>query len=297
MAQYEATPSGPDVSADLDRAGRRPTVAAGSARSLLLTVLGELVYPNGKPVWTASLLYVLTGIGVEEQTARQAIARCAAAGWLVGEKQGREVRWQLSPSVKRLIEDGMRRVYSLHTGDEPWDGTWLILLVTVPQTHRAVRKKLYSALSWAGFGNPTPGVWLSPHPEREAEAERVVKDLDLADSTLSFTGSASRIGLSEEQVVRRAWALDDVAAVYEALLGQFSDARPDPGDATLLTHIELVSHWQRLPFMDPQLPEELLPDWIGRRAAALIRQRRAEWYEDAQTRWLEVVRTTSPAVG
>jgi phenylacetic acid degradation operon negative regulatory protein len=297
MAQHEATPSGPDVSTGLDRAGRRPTVAAGSARSLLLTVLGELVYPNGKPVWTASLLHVLTGIGVEEQTARQAIARCAAAGWLIGEKQGREVRWQLSPSVKRLIEDGMRRVYSLHTRDEPWDGTWLILLVTVPQTHRAVRKKLYGALSWAGFGNPTPGVWLSPHPERETEAERVIKDLDLADSTLSFTGSASRIGLSEEQVVRQAWALDDVAAVYEALLDQFADVRPGPGDETLLTHVELVSQWQRLPFMDPQLPDELLPDWIGRRAAALIRQRRSEWYEDAQARWLEVVNTTSPALG
>ena len=297
MAQHEATPGGPDVSTGLDRAAGRPTVAAGSARSLLLTVLGELVYPNGKPVWTASLLYVLMGIGVEEQTARQTIARCAAAGWLIGEKQGREVRWQLSPSVKRLIEDGMRRVYSLHTSDEVWDGTWLILLVTVPHTHRTARKKLYSALSWAGFGNPTPGVWLSPHPEREAEAERVIDELDLADSTLSFTGSASKIGLSEEQVVRRAWALDDVAAVYEELLDRFSEVQPDPGDATLLTHIELVSQWQRLPFMDPQLPDTLLPNWIGRRAAALIRRRRGEWYEDAQTRWLEVVRATSPAAG
>jgi phenylacetic acid degradation operon negative regulatory protein len=296
MAQHEAAPGGPDVSADPDWGGSRPTVAAGSARSLLLTVLGELVYPNGKPVWTASLLYVLMGIGVEEQTARQAIARCAAAGWLIGEKHGREVRWQLTPSVKRLVEDGMRRVYSLHMRDDPWDGTWLILLVTVPHTHRAVRKKLYGALSWAGFGNPTPGVWLSPHPERAAEAERVIADLDLTDSTLSFTGSAMRIGLSEEQVVRRAWALDDVAAVYEALLDRFSDARPDPGDATLLTHIELVSQWQRLPFMDPQLPDELLPDWIGRRAATVIQQRRSEWYEDAQTRWLDVVRMTSPAV-
>jgi phenylacetic acid degradation operon negative regulatory protein len=49
--------------------------------------------------------------------------------------------------------------------------------------------------------------------------------------------------------------------------------------------------------MDPQLPDELLPDWIGRRAATVIQQRRSEWYEDAQTRWLDVVRMTSPAVG
>ncbi|TKA04982.1 hypothetical protein FCI23_33285 [Actinacidiphila oryziradicis] len=31
--------------------------------------------PNGDSMWTSSLLYVLTGLGIEEQTARQAIAR------------------------------------------------------------------------------------------------------------------------------------------------------------------------------------------------------------------------------
>jgi phenylacetic acid degradation operon negative regulatory protein len=41
----------------------RPQVSAGSARSQLLTVLGELVMPNGNSVWTSSLLYVLTGLG------------------------------------------------------------------------------------------------------------------------------------------------------------------------------------------------------------------------------------------
>lgn len=45
------------------------------ARSLLMTVLGELVSPTGKPVWTSSLLCVMKGLGIEEQTIRQVIAR------------------------------------------------------------------------------------------------------------------------------------------------------------------------------------------------------------------------------
>jgi len=84
----------------------RPLVSAGSARSQLLTVLGELVMPNGNSVWTSSLLYVLTGLGIEEQTARQAIARGAAAGWITARRQGREVQWELTPDGRREAEQG-----------------------------------------------------------------------------------------------------------------------------------------------------------------------------------------------
>lgn len=270
-------------------------MSAGSARSLLLTVLGELVLPAGRPVWTSSLLHVLTGVGVEEQTARQAIARGAAAGWIVGERHGREVRWEITPAGRQLIEEGARRVYSLSVGAPAWDGRWLILLITIPQSLRTVRKKLYGALSWAGFGNPTPSVWLTPHPERAAEARRVVVDLGLRDSTLSFTGASTAVGLSDAEIVQRAWDLDGLVAMYDELLRAYDGVRPEPGDPVLLTHIELVSQWQRFPFVDPQLPEALLPDWIGRRAAAMFQQLRTEWSDDAHARWNEVVAETSPS--
>jgi phenylacetic acid degradation operon negative regulatory protein len=273
---------------------RRPVVSAGSARSLLLTVLGELVLPAGKPVWTSSLLHVLTGVGVEEQTARQAIARGAAAGWIVGERHGREVRWEITPAGRQLIEDGARRVYSLSVEAPTWDGRWLILLITIPQSLRTVRKKLYGALSWTGFGNPTPSVWLTPHPERAAEARRVVTDLGLRDSTLSFVGASTDVGLSDAEIVQRAWDLDGLVAMYDELLRAYDGMRPESGDPVLLTQIELVSQWQRFPFVDPQLPEALLPDWIGRRASAMFQQLRTEWSDEAHARWDEVVAETSP---
>jgi phenylacetic acid degradation operon negative regulatory protein len=269
-------------------------MATGSARSLLLTILGELVYPRGDPVWTSSLLYVMSGLGVEEQTARQTIARSAAAGWLIGERHGREVCWRLSSDVKRLIESGMRRVYSLDHRSEPWDGNWLIVLVTVPNSHRAARKRLYKALEWSGFGSPSPGVWLNPSFEQESEVRRIIRDLELVEWTLSFRGSAGTVGLSEEQIVRRGWGdLDEVEAVYRELLERYTAVRPVAHDLVLFSQLELVSRWQRLPFLDPRLPEELLPEWIGRRAVSVIRQRRAEWHEAAQARWLEVIEEVS----
>lgn len=274
---------------------RRPVVSAGSARSLLLTVLGELVLPDGRPVWTSSLLYVLKGVGVEEQTARQAIARGAAAGWMTGERHGREVRWEITPDGRRLIEEGARRVYSLSADVPSWDGNWLILLITIPQSRRTVRKKLYGALSWGGFGNPTPGLWLTPHPERATEAQRAVQDLGLRESTLAFVGSSAAVGLDDDEIVQRAWDLDGLVAMYDELLNKYSGLRPEPGDPVLFTHVDLVSQWQRFPFVDPQLPEALLPGWVGRRAAAMFQQLRTDWYDDAHTRWHEVVAETSPA--
>jgi len=59
--------------------GQSPLPPA-SARSLLLTVLGEFLYPRHDPEWTTALIRVLGGLGVESHAARQAITRSAAAG-------------------------------------------------------------------------------------------------------------------------------------------------------------------------------------------------------------------------
>jgi hypothetical protein len=48
------------------------------------------------------------------------------------------------------------------------------------------------------------------------------------------------------------------------------------------------------PFVDPHLPAELLPDWIGRQVAAMLKRQRTEWPDTAHARWRGVVAATSP---
>jgi phenylacetic acid degradation operon negative regulatory protein len=271
-----------------DLRGTGSGLSAGSARSVLLTVLGELVWPENRPVWTSALLYVLRGLGIEEQTARQAIARGAAAGWISGERHGREVRWSLTPSGKKLIEEGAARVTAMAAAASGWDGRWLALLITIPHTHRTARKRLYAGLTWAGFGNPTPGVWVSPHADRQEEAGRLIQEPDLQENTLSFVGPSGAIGLSDEEIVARAWDLASLSAYFAAQLEALAHVDPAPGDPMLFAHIQVVSEWQRSPFRDPQLPEELLPDWIGHRAAARLGELRDRWSEAVHARWQEI---------
>lgn len=265
-----------------------------SARSLLLTVLAELVLPGGGPVWTAALLYVLTGLGLEERTARQAIARAAEAGWIASERQGRAARWVITDTGRELTEEITRRVLSLNALPEVWDGDCLILVVAVPHELKSVRKRLYSELGWAGFGNPMPGLWASPHVDRAGELHRLIHDLGLRESSIAFIGTTLTVGLTDEEIVRRAWNLDDVACRYEQLIGTFGGLEPEPGDDLLFSYLVLAHEWRKFPGMDPQLPEDLLPDWIGRRATEMFVNLRGKWADAARERWREIVEATSP---
>jgi phenylacetic acid degradation operon negative regulatory protein len=260
----------------------------GSAPSLLLTLLGELVLPAGQPVWTAVLIYVLTGMAVAEPTARTAIARAAGAGWIDGEKHGRETRWTLSEPGRRLITGITERVVSLTTPAEHWDGNGIFLYVQLPQRMRAVRKRLYSALGWAGFGNPAPGLWTSPHTDRADELGTIIDQLHLREFTIVSIGQLAGMGLTSAEIIARAWNLDEIAARYTQLLNTYETLEPEPGDQQLFSYLSLVDEWRKFPAIDPQLPRDVLPDWIGRRAANTFSKLSQQWGPAARQRWAEL---------
>jgi phenylacetic acid degradation operon negative regulatory protein len=270
---------------------RRREVRRTSARSLLMTVLGEFVLPRGRPVWTWVLVDTLAGFGVAEKSARQALARAAAEGLLVSDRVGRRTRWELTPPARRLLSEGARRIYEFGRSERPWDGRWLLLLVSVPEAKRDLRHRLRTRLSWAGFGSPEAGVWISPHVSRESEAMDVVKELGLASSAMSFTAAFGQIG-GQDSMVGRAWDLTGLEERYEAFLADFGDLEPAGRPEALHAQTRLVHEWRRFPFLDPQLPRALLPaNWSGATAAELFHRKHAQWQLAAAQRWDEMSST------
>lgn len=268
---------------------RRHRVGVASARSWLLTVLGEFVLPGQRPVWTATIVTVLSGLGLGEKAARQALARTAADGLIESERVGRRARWQLTDDGRRLLTDGAERIYSFAGQTNRWDGRWLVLNVVVPESQRELRRRLKTRMSWAGFGALATNLWVSPTVDREAEAKQLLDDLGLAATTLSFTGQFAGIG-SETDLVTQAWDLGDIAVRYREFLASVPARHPTLGEATMLAQVRLVHEWRRFPFLDPQLPAELLPpDWIGARAAAVFRERHGAWHTAAQSHWHRLV--------
>lgn len=262
---------------------RRLQAGAGSARSLLLTVLGEFVRPRAVPAWTGALVAGLAEAGVEEKTARQALARTAVGGLLSSERVGRRVVWALTPRAVRLLTEGAERIYGFGWSLEAWDGRWLMVMVTVPESQRQLRHRLRTRLTWAGLGSPTPGLWVTPDTGKQKEVAEVIEDLG-ADA-FSFTGSFGEIG-DERRVVRQAWSLAEVEARYVRFIEAVSAITVDsPADA-FRARVLLVHEWRRFPFLDPALPPELLPDgWPGPLAASLFRERYDAWHDAADAYW------------
>jgi phenylacetic acid degradation operon negative regulatory protein len=261
---------------------RRHAAGAPSARGLLFTLLGEFVLPGGGTAWTSAVIAAFARLGVAEKATRQALMRTAAGGWLRAEKDGRRTRWHLTAAAQRLLTDGAERIYSFRPGTEDWDGRWLLVAARVPDGDRSARHVVRTRLSWAGFGSIGPGLWISAHPEREAEAAAVLREAGLAGDAHVFV--ATRSGLvGASGMVRAAWDLPAIEREYERFIGEFSSPGPDD---VLARQIGLVHAWRRFPAIDPALPAALLPArWSGLEAARLFAGLHQRWSGAAQLEW------------
>ncbi len=261
---------------------RRHAAGAPSARGLLFTLLGEFVLTGGGTAWTSAVLAAFARLGIEEKATRQALMRTAASGWLDAEKVGRRTRWKLTGSARRMLTVGAERIYSFTGPIENWDGRWLLVYVRIPDSERRARHVVRSRLSWAGFGSLGAGLWISPHPDREAEAVGVLTEAGVAQDAHVFV--ASRSGLADVRLmVAAAWDLTAIEDQYRQFIAEFADRAPAD---VLARQVELVHAWRRFPSVDPALPRELLPGrWSGLQAARLFADRHQRWSDGARREW------------
>ena len=259
---------------------------ATSAKALLLTILGELVLPHGGEVWTSTIVGALGTLDVEERNARQALLRLAESGTIASERSGRRARWRLTEQGCRLLTTGTERIYRFGTDGDGWDGRWLVVLCSVPEDQRAKRHRLRSGLGFAGFGFLGPGVALCPHLDREQMAGDVLEDLGLVPTSVVFRAEAGDL-VAADELLRRAWDLDALAAEYTSFVAAFERRAPASTDEWFAALVELVHAWRRFPVIDPELPARLLPaGWPMRRAKAVFDDCHAAWGPAANA-WFE----------
>jgi phenylacetic acid degradation operon negative regulatory protein len=254
---------------------------------MLLTVLGEYVLPLRAPVWQETVIEALGALEYKLHAARQALARSVAGGWLQTERRGRRSRISLTEETTQMLETGARRIYSF---GEPWewDGRWLLVVLRVPEERRDVRHQMRTRLAWAGFGSLGGGLWITPHVERERE----LADADAVAELLSFDATLGTLG-DPAKVLAEAWDLDAVASAYRDFADRFGHLRPETPEAVFRAQTQLVHEWRKFPFLDPDLPEAVLPPgWPRAQAQTVFRERHDSWHASAQDyfRSLEALR-------
>ena len=268
---------------------RRSLHRSQSARSLLLTVLGEYVLPRDGTVWTSTLLEALALFGVEDKAARQALARAAKAGWLASERVGREARWHLTGRGRILLAEGSARIYAFDPTRQDWDGKWLVLVISIPEERRADRHVLRTRLAWAGFGSLGQGVWLSPDTGRQAVVRSIFEGFERPSRLVCFVAELGELG-DAGGVVQDAWDLVELERRYRAFITEFAAAAELDPALAFTVNTRIVHEWRKFPFTDPGLPTTLLPPgWPGQPAHALFQQlhndlvaKAGSWFDEAE---------------
>lgn len=248
---------------------------------MLLTVLGEFVLPADGAAWTGTLVEALVAVGYRDRNARQVLARLGDDGRIRSERVGRRTRWHLTEEGGELLSAGAERIYRFGGRAETWDGRWLLVQCAVPEVMRTERRLLQTRLSFEGFGFLSPTLAVSPHPDREAVAGRVLTELGLDDLAVVMVGETGSLS-PDDVILDRAWDLAGLRRDYAAFVDRFERSAPGTPEDRFAELVQLVHEWRRFPFRDPEIPIQLLPaDWAGRQALALFEDRRAAWGPDA----------------
>jgi phenylacetic acid degradation operon negative regulatory protein len=150
-----------------------------------------------------------------------------------------------------------------------------------------VRHQLRSQLAWTGLGSLGGGLWITPHVERERELAAAIRDQPVAEAR-SFVAELGSIG-APARLVADAWDLDAVRGKYEAFIEDFSRVRAISPEACFRQQTLLVHAWRKFPFLDPDLPAEVLPPgWPRARAHELFAGRHERWRDKAMEYFAEL---------
>jgi ring-1,2-phenylacetyl-CoA epoxidase subunit PaaA len=259
----------PDAVRPDDDAVPAPLPASGSAPSLLLSVFGDLVLPSGGRSWLGALTGAMEDLGVAPTTTRQALRRLVSQDIVRPERHGRLASYALTDAGTRRLEEAAERIYLRRS--LAWDGQWRMLTYSFSEQDRASRDALRRELGWLGYGALAGGLWVCPW-DLGTRLDAVLAKHDVAGEVRTFTAThdgddtdlASRAYDLPSLRAAHGTFLDDVAPMLE----RFATHGPSSPAEALRDRVLLVHRWRKLLFLDPGLPEPLVPaDWLGDRAA------------------------------
>lgn len=216
-----------------------------TARSVLASaLLGQ--EPPELPV--AHLVHLASLFGINENRARVALSRMAAAGEVSTDGAG---RYRLGG---HLLARQARQHRSRAGTTRRWAGEWRLVVITATGRSPEDRSSLRRRLTLARLAEQREGVWLRPD------------NIDLEPDPAAERGVAVYTAVPEGDPVGLAAALFDLEgwARRAADLARRLDELPPTGPADLAPGFELSAAVLRHMQADPLLPTELVsPAWPG----------------------------------
>lgn len=276
-------------------------------KSALLTLYGDYGLRRGRrEIGIGSLIDLLGNLGLSEQAIRCSVSRMCRADLLEVRHDNNKSFYSLTKQGTGLMETGEQRIFERTT--KHWDGNWSIVTYSIPEEKKEIRNEFRKELGWLGYGPLCDATWISPN-NRADEVEIVVKRLKIKDNVQVF--AAKHLGQTDAQgIVARCWDLETLQQRYADFIKRYRPKLDDfqnrflnellikPSDC-FVERFELIHQYRKFPFMDPDLPSDLLPDdWLRSEAADLFNRyyglltEKANEYFDSVTRNYQEARRT-----
>jgi phenylacetic acid degradation operon negative regulatory protein len=255
-------------------------------QQLIMTIYGLYGRRGGGPLPVSVLIEMLGDLGHDAPGVRSAVSRLKAKGVLNSVKNGGMAKYELSPRSLEMVNEGDERIFAPYRGTP--GGHWVLAIFSVPESMRERRHQLRTELTRLGFGSMGAGVWIAPSGVQEG-ARRRLAARGLAEYVEFFTGDYSAEGDMRSKVAQW-WDLEALEtqitefmdfyarslADWTALVGEDPEAALAASSAELRRdafryYVPMLTLWRRLPYSDPGLPLEYLPEgWQGPEARRIF---------------------------
>jgi phenylacetic acid degradation operon negative regulatory protein len=249
-----------------------------SPRALIVTLYG--LYARETDGWmsVASLVRLMSELGVDETAVRSSISRLKRRGLLDPQRADGAAGYALSAEALEVLDEGDRRIFSRATAAA--DDGWALAVFSVPESEREKRHQLRSRLSWLGFGTVASGVWIAPEHLLD-ETRDVLWRQGLTSYVDLFVAAHVAFADLANQVPRW-WDLDRLQALYDDFLARYAPMsrayrrrRAIDERQAFADYVDVLTGWRRLPYLDPGLAPTFLPrEWSGKVAAETFHELR-----------------------
>jgi phenylacetic acid degradation operon negative regulatory protein len=247
-------------------------------QSAMLTLYGDYLLDRGEEIGIGSLIILFNNFGLSDQAVRSAVSRMCHADLLKVRSEGRKSYYSLTPRGHTLLSTGAQRIFVRK--DATWKGSWNIVTYTIPEEERKTRDTLRRELIWMGYGALSGATMISPY-DLTSEVLGLAEQLGVTHRVHIF--QAREQGIADaKKIVSSCWDLVRIHDMYFEFLKKYQPRYKDWLDRIennenieiseyFVERFLLIHEYRKLPFYDPDLPEELLPeDWLRPKAAALF---------------------------
>lgn len=247
-------------------------------RAAMLTLYGDYIRFRGGEIGIGSLIKLLGNFDLSEHAIRSAVSRMVRAGLLKVRHKGPKSYYSLTEEGLQLLKEGEHRIFERK--ENGWDGNWYVVVYYIPEEQRDARDQLRQELTWMGYAPLSTATWISPR-DLSKEVEALVKKLKIKDYVQVFR--ANHLGFSNPKaIISRCWELNRIHEKYFSFINEHNckleehrerlknGENIDPSEC-FTERFKLIHEYRRLPYFDPDLPEELLPkNWLRSQASALF---------------------------